>query len=253
MTHATMPNRAEATQRSGSADVRHTSCCVVGGGPGGVMLALLLARRGVDVTLLEAHQDFDRDFRGDTVHPSVLEFLDQIGLAERVHKLPHAKIYGPTIQTADGPFQPFDLRRLPTRFPYIMMMPQTRFLEFLTREASQYPTFHLVMGANMHELIEEGGRIRGVRYHTKDSTSHEVRAQLTVGADGRFSRVRQLSGLEMVKTSPPIDVLWFRLPRFPGDFEGSSGLLGRFGGGYVLAILTRDDSWQVALVFRKGH
>jgi len=217
------------------------------------MLALLLARRGVDVTLLEAHQDFDRDFRGDTIHPSVLEYLDQIGLADRLHELRHSKIYGPTIQTADGPFQPFDLRQLRTRFPYVMVMPQTRFLEFLTREASQYPNFHLVMGANVHQLIEEDGRVGGVRYQSKDNSLHEVRALLTMGADGRFSRVRQLSGLQMEKTSPPIDVLWFRLPRIAGDFEGSTGLLGRFGRGNVLAIIGRDDCWQLGLVFRKGH
>jgi 2-polyprenyl-6-methoxyphenol hydroxylase-like FAD-dependent oxidoreductase len=236
-----------------SREVRRTSCCIVGGGPGGVILALLLARRGVDVTLLEAHQDFDRDFRGDTVHPSVLEILDQIGLAEPLHHLRHSRIYGPTIQTSEGPFQPFDFRRLRTRFPYIMVIPQTKFLEFLIGEAVKYPNFHLLMGANVQHLIEENGVICGVQYLSKDGSLHDVHAELTVGADGRFSRVRQLAGLQMIKTSPPIDVLWFRLPKIPGDLEGSTGLLGRIGRGYVLAIIERDDYWQIGFVFRKGH
>ncbi|MSO19892.1 MAG: FAD-dependent oxidoreductase [Acidobacteria bacterium] len=245
-------NSATAANARDAHEVRQSSCCVVGGGPGGVLLALLLARRGIDVTLLEAHQDFDREFRGDTIHPSVLEYLDQLGLSDALHQLRHAKIYGPTIQTADGPFQPFDFRLLKTRFPYIMVMPQTRFLEFLTRGASQYPNFHLVMGANVHRLIEEDGRVCGVQYMSKDSVLHEVRAPLTVGADGRFSRVRQLAGLQAVKTSPPMDVLWFRLPRLASDMEESTGLLGRFANGYVLAIIAREDCWQLGLVFRKG-
>ena len=234
-------------------EVRRTSCCIVGGGPGGVVLALLLARRGVDVTLLEAHQDFDREFRGDTIHPSVLEYLDYLGLAGALHQLRHSKIYGPTLQTADGPFQPFDFRLLDTRFPYIMVMPQTRFLEFLTSEAARYPNFHLVMGANVQHLIEEDGRVCGVRYQSTDGELHEVRAPLTVGADGRFSKVRQLAGLPVVKTSPPMDVLWFRVPRLAGEMDEASGLLGRFGNGYVLAIIAREDCWQLGLVFRKGH
>src|SRR6266849_6039288 len=124
-----------------------TSCCVVGGGPGGLMLALLLARNGVPVTLLEAHPTFDRDFRGDTVHPAILEILDEIGLADRLHELPHVKMYGPTFPTADGPVMVFDLRRLlKTRFPYIMWMAQPIFLQFLAEEAKKFPSFTLVLG-----------------------------------------------------------------------------------------------------------
>ena len=119
-------------------DVQQTSCCIVGGGPGGAMLSLFLARRGVPVTLLEMHKDFDREFRGDTIHPSILEILDQIGLADKLHEIPHTKATGPTFQFANGPFSPFNLKRLKTRFPYILIVPQVRFLEFITREAAKY-------------------------------------------------------------------------------------------------------------------
>src|SRR3712207_4268134 len=202
-------------------DVRRTTCCVVGGGPGGAVLALLLARAGVDVTLLEAHPDFDREFRGDTLHPSVMEIMDQLGLAERLLELRHTELRTFTLQTASGPFTPVDLSRLDTKYPYITMMPQTSFLEFVTGEARRYPTFRLVMGARVRELVEEDGVVRGVRYESEDGP-HEVRAVLTVGADGRGSRVRRLAGFEPVKTSPPMDVLWFKLPREEGDPEGRS-------------------------------
>ncbi len=150
--------------RQNQRDVQTTSCCVVGGGPGGAMLALLLARRGVPVTLLEMHKDFDRDFRGDTIHPSILEVLDQLGLADKLLDIPHSKITGPTLQFANGPFRPFNLGRLKTRFPYIAMIPQVRFLDFITREAAKYSEFKLVMHAQVQHLVEENGAIAGVRY-----------------------------------------------------------------------------------------
>src|ERR1044071_7280608 len=181
-----------------------TGCVIGGSGPGGLMLALLLARRGVPVTLLEMHKDFDREFRGDTVHPSTLEILDQLGLAEKVHQIPHSKVYGPTLMTSKGPFQPFDLRRLKTRFPYILMVPQAKFLALLASEAAQYPHFRLKMGASVCDLIRENGAVGGVKYQTSE-TQGEVRALLTVGADGRHSRVRQLAGIHPIKTSPPMD------------------------------------------------
>ena len=229
-------------------DVTRTTCVVVGGGPGGAVLALLLARGGVDVTLLEAHPDFDREFRGDTLHPSVMEIMDQLGLADRLLRLRHSKVASFTIQTEGGPFSPVDLSRLRTKFPYITIMPQTLFLEFVTGEASKYPSFRLVMGARVRGLVEEDGAVRGVVYESEDGR-HEVRAALVVGADGRGSRVRKLAGIEPEKTSPPMDVLWFRVPREPGDAEG---LVGRFGRGHIAVMLDRDDHWQAGYVIPKG-
>ena len=233
-------------------DVQRTSCCIVGGGPGGAMLALFLARRGVPVALLEMHKDFDREFRGDTIHPSVMEILDQIGLADKLHEIPHTKVTGPTIQFADGPFRPFDLGRLKTRFPYILLVPQARFLEFITGEAARYPQFKLVMRAHVQQMVEEDGVVRGVRYLAPDGM-HELRATLTVGADGRFSLLRRLAGIEPIKTSPPMDILWFRLPKLPGEPEITGGLFGGIGRGRILVMLERTDYWQAGLVFPKGE
>ena len=247
----TMLPDEEVARASEDEDSQETTCCVVGGGPGGMMLALLLARRGVEVTLLEAHKDFDREFRGDTLHPSILEILDQIGLAEPLHRFPHNKIYGPTLQMAGVAFSPVDFRRLRTRYPYIMLIPQTKFLDFLAAEGNKYPNFHLRMVANVGELIENEGRVVGVRYQSTDGW-HEVRALLTIGADGRFSKVRQLVGFDPVKTSPPMDILWFQLPHLPGD-EHSDRVMGGFGGGRLLAVFDRLDYWQIGYVFPKGQ
>jgi 2-polyprenyl-6-methoxyphenol hydroxylase-like FAD-dependent oxidoreductase len=239
----------EAT-RTATDEVRRirTTCCIVGGGPGGAVLALLLARKGVNVTLLEAHPDFDREFRGDTIHPSVMELMDELGLAERLLKLRHNKIRNVQFQSATGPFISADLSRLKTKFPYITLMPQTNFLEFIIEEAKRYPNFRLVMRAHVRELIEEDDVIRGVRYKGEDGT-HEVRALLTVGADGRGSRVRRLAGFEPIKTSPPMDILWFKLPRNEGDPDG---ILGRFGRGHGAVALDRFDYWQAGYIILKG-
>lgn len=231
-------------------DVKETTCCIVGGGPGGAVLSLLLARKGIPVMLLEAHKNFEREFRGDTIHPSVLEIMDEIGLAGRLHQLPHAKIRTMTLRTADGPLTVADLSHLKIRYPYIMMLPQSRFLEFIVREAENYPQFQLVLGANVHRLIEEDGVVRGVCYRADDGW-HEARALLTVGADGRFSRIRSLAGFEPIKTSPPMDILWFCMPRKPEDAEGAAG--GYLGRGHILVLLTRLEEWQVGFVFPKGE
>ena len=248
----TTENRERASagraESRGAPDVTRTTCAVVGGGPGGAVLALLLARKGIDVTLLEAHPDFDREFRGDTLHPSVMEIMDQLGLADRLLQLRHSKVDRFTVETDTGPFTPANLSRLKTKFPYITVMPQTSFLEFIVAEAEKYPSFRVVMGARVRELVEEDGVVRGVRYEDEDG-SHEVRAALVVGADGRGSRVRRLAGIEPVKTSPPMDVLWFKLPREPEDSEG---IVGRFGRGHIAIMLDRDDHWQAGYVIPKG-
>ena len=243
------PALREATASDEVRDVKRTTCCIVGGGPGGAVLGLLLARQGVDVTLLEAHPDFDREFRGDTIHPSVMEVMDQLGLADRLLELQHSKVRNVTLQTTLGPFIAVDLSRLKTKFPYITLMPQTDFLEFITEEAKRYPNFRLVMGARVRELVEESGVIRGVRFEDHDGDKHEVRAVLTIGADGRGSRVRRLAGFEPVKTSPPMDVLWFKLPHETGDPEG---LIGRFGNGHAAVALDRFDYWQAGYIILKG-
>ncbi len=229
-------------------DKLDTTCCIVGAGPAGAVLALLLARQGISVTLLEAHQDFDRDFRGDTIHPSVLHIMDELGLAERLHEFRHSKIRQASFATANGLITVADFSRVEQKFPYIMMLPQAQFLEFITDEAKRYPNFRLLMGAAVQELLEEEGTVRGVRYRATDGW-HEVRALLTVGTDGRSSRVRKLANVELTKSSPPMDVLWFRIPRQPEDPEG---VLAHFGRGHALVLLDRLDQWQVAYVILKG-
>ncbi|HTS13247.1 MAG TPA: FAD-dependent oxidoreductase [Candidatus Limnocylindrales bacterium] len=227
------------------------ACCIVGGGPAGAMLALLFARKGVRVTLLEMHKDFDREFRGDTVHPSTLEALDQLGLVERLRQLRHAEVTAPTILTATGNFMPLNLQPLKTKFPYILMIPQKDLLDLLTAEAGKYPNFRLEMGANVTGLITENGVVRGVRYE-QDGNQRELRALLTVGADGRFSRVRRLLGIEPIGTSPPMDVLWFRLPHLPEDPPSIGGAFGGIGKGHMVIGLDRADYWQAGYVILKG-
>lgn len=226
--------------------VEQTTCCIVGAGPAGAILALLLARRNIPVTLLEAHSDLDRDFRGDTVHPAIMEILAEIGLADRALELPHSKI-----RQARPPGAGFEVNfsRLKTHFPFITMLPQARFLEFLTAEAAHYPAFQLVLRANVRELVEQDGVVRGVRYQGQDGW-YEVRALLTVGADGRFSRLRRLAALPPpVTTAQPIDILWFRLTRRPDD---PPGVQGNFGPGAGLIMLDRGAQWQIGFILPKG-
>jgi 2-polyprenyl-6-methoxyphenol hydroxylase-like FAD-dependent oxidoreductase len=230
-------------------DIHQTSCCVVGAGPAGVMLSLLLARAGVPVTLLEAQRDFDRDFRGDTIHPSTLEVLDQIGLADKLHQLPHVKAPVFRTVTANVVQTGLEFHRLPTRFPYMMIMPQSRFLEFLAEEAAKYRHFAIVMGGNVQRLLEDGGTVRGVAY-PKEGGRCEVRALLTVAADGRFSRLRKLSGLESVSQSDPMEVIWVRLPRRPDDHLDEATLY--FGSRQVVVALGRPHEWQLGIVLPKG-
>jgi 2-polyprenyl-6-methoxyphenol hydroxylase-like FAD-dependent oxidoreductase len=230
-------------------EIHQTVCCVVGAGPAGVMLSLLLARAGVPVTLLEAHRDLDRDFRGDTIHPSTLEVLDQIGLADRLHQLPHVKAPSFPVVTPTGVQTALVFDRLPTPFPYMMIMPQSRFLEFLTEEATRYSHFKMVMGANVQRLLEENGTIRGVSYPNEGSQC-DVRALLTVAADGRSSRLRKLARLEPISQSAPMEVIWFRLPRRPDDRPVEATL--NFGSHQAFVVLGRTHEWQVGAVLPKG-
>jgi 2-polyprenyl-6-methoxyphenol hydroxylase-like FAD-dependent oxidoreductase len=176
--------------------------------------------------------------------------MEELGLVDRLLGLRHAKIPQFAVRSADGPVVFADFRRIKTRYPYMLMLPQARFLEFVTAEAQKHPNFRLVMGARVKELIEEDGKIRGVRYGGPDGPC-EVRAHLTVGADGRFSRTRRLAGLEAFKGSPPMDVFWFNLPREPDDPE-DAGAVFRFGPGSLLVLMDHSEHWQVGYIIKKG-
>ena len=230
-------------------EFRRATCCVIGCGPAGAMLGLMLAREGVDVLVLEKHADFLRDFRGDTLHPSTMEIMDELGLADGLLDLEHTKAPRIEARLPGGTVTLADLGRLKTRYPYITFMPQWDFLDYVTGEARRYPNFGLEMEAEAKALILEGGVVRGVRYETPDGP-REARALLTVAADGRSSPFREQAGLKMVRTSPPIDVLWFRLSRRKGDPEDTFGYA---GGGRFMAVINRGDYWQIAYVIRQGE
>jgi 2-polyprenyl-6-methoxyphenol hydroxylase-like FAD-dependent oxidoreductase len=223
-------------------------CCIAGCGPAGAMLGLLLARAGLNVLVLEKHGDFLRDFRGDTIHPSTLEILDELGLAERFLQLPHSEVSSLTARTPAGLDIDFSFRRLKTRFPFIAFVPQWDFLDFVTDEASRYPGFQLQMNAEVVDLIREDGIVRGLTYRD-DTGEHAVRARLTVGADGRSSRTREAAGLKVIATSPPMDVLWFRLSRRADEPET---IAMRSGPGKAAILIDRRDHWQIGYIIAKG-
>jgi 2-polyprenyl-6-methoxyphenol hydroxylase-like FAD-dependent oxidoreductase len=214
------------------------------------MLALLLARQGIEVTLLEEHLDFARDFRGDTVHPSTMEILAQLGLADRILQLEHTRAPALVIESPQGIIGTVGFQHLKTRFPYIALIPQVHFLECLSAGAQIYPGFRLVMGARAEELLVQDGNVCGVRYRARDGW-HELHATLTVGADGRFSRIRKLAGFTPHATSQPMDVLWFRLPRLAADPEKAGARLS-VGQGHLFVQLNRGDHWQIGYTILKG-
>jgi 2-polyprenyl-6-methoxyphenol hydroxylase-like FAD-dependent oxidoreductase len=225
-----------------------TKCCIAGGGPAGMMLGFLLARAGVDVVVLEKHADFFRDFRGDTVHPSTLELMHEVGLLDEFLKLPHQRVETLTAQIGDEHLQMIDFRHLPTRCKYIALMPQWDFLNFLAEHGKRYKTFNLQMKTEATELIEESGRIVVLRANAPDGIL-TIRADLVVGCDGRHSTVREKAGLKSDDYGAPMDVLWFRMPHTGTD---SADTFGHIEAGKMMIMLDRGDYWQCAYVIPKG-
>ncbi|NYI04754.1 FAD-dependent oxidoreductase [Allostreptomyces psammosilenae] len=227
-----------------------TTCAISGGGPAGMMLGLLLARAGIDVTVLEKHGDFLRDFRGDTVHPSTLQVLDELGMVDALERIPHSKLATLRILADGRELIDADLRRVPGRWKYrhVAMVPQWDFLTLLVEHARRHPGFHLLMEAESVGLIEEHGAVRGLRYRDRTG-EHELRAVLTVAADGRHSDLRSAAGLVPRELGAPMDVLWLRISRRPEDGEG---LLGHVGPGSMVAAIDRHDYWQIAFLIPKG-
>ena len=225
-----------------------TTCCIAGGGPAGLMLGFLLARAGVKVVVLEKHADFLRDFRGDTIHPSTLELMYELGLLEEFLKLPHSHVTRLSGQVGADRVAIADFSHLPTHCRFIALMPQWDFLDFLADHARRYPGFDLRMRAQATDLIEEGGRIAGLRATTPEGEI-EIRADLIVACDGRHSTLRERAGFKVDSIGAPMDVLWFRLSRHADD---SAETFGHIEAGRMMVMLDRGDYWQCAYVIPKG-
>ncbi len=226
----------------------HIHCAIAGGGPAGLMLGYLLARAGARIVVLEKHADFLRDFRGDTIHPSTLEVMRELGLADRMLQLPHQKVERLTGQFGATPLQLADFAHLPVKHRFIAMMPQWDFLNFLAEEGKRFPGFSLLMQAEALELVSSGGNVTGLKAATANGPI-EITADLVVGADGRGSTLRGQSGLAVEDIGAPMDALWFRLPRKPSDTDQTQG---RFDAGRIFVMLNRGDYWQCAYVIPKG-
>ena len=229
-------------------EVIQTRCCIAGGGPAGMMLGYLLARMGVNVVVLEKHADFLRDFRGDTIHPSTLELMYELGVLEEFLTRPHEEARELVGQVGNEWVTIADFRHLPTHCQFIALMPQWDFLNFLAEKAKHCPAFHLRMLAEVTDLIEENGSITGVRAKTPEGML-EVRANLTVGADGRKSLVREFAGLKVMNLGAPMDVFWMRISRAVTDPEQ---IFGHFDAGRILVMIDRREYWQCAFVIPKG-
>jgi 2-polyprenyl-6-methoxyphenol hydroxylase-like FAD-dependent oxidoreductase len=225
-----------------------TQCAIAGGGPAGMMLGFLLARAGIAVTLLEKHEDFLRDFRGDTIHPSTLEVMHELGLLEDFLKIPHDEVRELSAQVGPDHLTLADFRHLPTRCKFIALMPQWDFLDFLADQAKLLPNFHLRMNTTATGLIEDGDRVGGATADGPDGAL-TIRAPLTIAADGRHSVLRGAAGLAVEEFGAPMDVLWFRLSRQPDDPRET---FGRVETGHLMIMLNRDSYWQIAFIIRKG-
>jgi 2-polyprenyl-6-methoxyphenol hydroxylase-like FAD-dependent oxidoreductase len=228
-------------------DAFKTQCCIAGGGPAGMMLGLLLARAGVNVLLLEKHADFLRDFRGDTIHPSTLEVMHELGILDEFLRLPHQKVPMLRGQVGELAVTIADFSHLPTRCKFIAMMPQWDFLDFLVRQGRQYPGFRLMTRAKAKRLVERDARVIGLVAET-DAGKVRIDADLVVGADGRHSTIRQAAGLVVEDLGAPMDVLWFRLSKRQGDPEQT---MGRFDVGRIFVLINRGEHWQCGYVIAK--
>ncbi|MEJ2860945.1 FAD-dependent oxidoreductase [Actinomycetospora flava] len=229
---------------------QRTTCAVVGGGPAGIVLGLVLARAGVEVTVLEKHGDFLRDFRGDTVHPSTMTLIDELGLWDRFEALPWKPIDSVRVVVDAGPAQIGDLSRLREPHPFVAMVPQWHLLDMLAAAGEEEPTFTLIRHAEVTDLVRRGGRVTGVRWGSSGIEGHELAADLVVACDGRDSRVRELSGLPQHDFAVPMDVWWFRLPREPEDPAGGLGRLS--ADGRMIIMIDRGDHYQVAYLIARG-
>ena len=226
----------------------HAACCIVGGGPAGMMLGFLLARAGVDVLVLEKHKDFFRDFRGDTIHPSTLELMHELGLLDELLRLRHEELRQVEAHFGDEIVHIADFTRLSTHCKFIAFMPQWDFLNFIASHARGYASFRLRMEADATELVFDGDRVVGVKAQTPHGPL-DVRAGLVVGADGRQSVVRASADLEVIDSGAPIDVLWFRVTKQASDPPQAFGFVGT---GQFMVLIDRADYWQCAYVIRKG-
>lgn len=226
----------------------NAKCCIVGGGPAGIMAGFLLARAGVDVLVLEKHGDFLRDFRGDTVHPSTLELMYELGFLEEFLQQPHSEVKELGAQIGDQFIHFVDFRYLWTKCKFIALMPQWDFLNFLVEKAKKYPTFRLRMNTEVTDLITESGRVIGVKAKA-EGLELQIKADLVIGADGRASVVRTSAEFEPKDIGAPMDVLWFRLSKKDSDPPQT---LGRVAPGLIFIMLNRNDYWQCGYVIPKG-
>lgn len=225
-----------------------TGCCIVGGGPAGMMLGFLLARSGVDAVVIEKHGDFLRDFRGDTIHPSTLELMYELGLVQEFLKRPHQEERELAAQIGNTMVKMADFTHLPTHCKFLAFMPQWDFLNFIMEQGQRYPGFRVKMQSEAVDLIEDKGRVAGIKAKTSAGMI-EIRATLTVGADGRHSIVRERAGLQVIDLGAPMDVFWMRISRRPTD-PGQT--LGHVEGGRFLIMINREDYWQCGFVIPKG-